>query len=95
MYEIFQSNSFFSETESCKSKDGSLKTNLQTKIEELAENPFSRAKSTNIASIGDHYVNIGNTYSVTFDIDENSGKIFLHKILRQARLYKILQGHNC
>lgn len=70
----------------------SAKDAIIKRIGELQENPFNISKSTNKPSIGNYYINCGNKYCVTFNIDEESKSILIIQVVLRPYLYKILIG---
>jgi hypothetical protein len=63
---------------------------VETRLEELSTNPFSRAIKTGIPVIGNYYVNAGR-YCILFDVDEDSEKINILAICNNNLLHKILR----
>jgi hypothetical protein len=65
--------------------------NRQTIYKGLSQNPYARAKKTNIPLIGEYYVNSGRL-CILFDIDDTDNVIIIYGIVRSEYLHKIITG---
>ena len=67
-----------------------LLASVWKKIESLEKNPYNKARPTGKPILGEWYVNAGNYYAVTFDVDEENKVIEVLKVLARSHLYKLL-----
>jgi mRNA-degrading endonuclease RelE of RelBE toxin-antitoxin system len=63
---------------------------VRDNLRQLSENPHKKAKETKVPVHGTFYVNAGNQYCITFDIDEENETIVILRVLRQQYLYKLM-----
>lgn len=87
MYSIYNTD----ETREKLKNANRISTSISNRLDELEQNPFTVAISTNIPRIGDYYVNAGR-YCILFDIDPLSESIYVRDVVLSAKLHKILTG---
>ncbi len=62
-----------------------------SRIEEMGNNPLSKANKTDIPVVGEYYVNAGR-HCILFDVDFDNEKIELRSVVQNVLLHKILTG---
>jgi mRNA-degrading endonuclease RelE of RelBE toxin-antitoxin system len=61
--------------------DANTKHLVSDKLERLAEDPFKIAKKLSKTVFGHYYVNIGNRWSITFNIDTVNNTIDILRVI--------------
>lgn len=64
---------------------------INSRLEDLANNPMAKAIPTNIESIGNYYVNAGR-YCILIDVDEEKQEVTILSVVLSPYLDKVLKG---
>lgn len=64
---------------------------IKSMLGEIVDDPYKRAKKTELPIIGEFYVNAGSYYAVVFDINSDEKQIRILQVIPQAKLYRVLK----